>query len=151
MRTLLEVKAAYDEVDALIQRRLAEAIASGDATLEAEWSFRKDATDYAYFVVIFAQLERIVKAKFVEARDRRRQNLDWTQRRLWDADVFSGEKIPFSTVLAAVLDRQSAPYRSVISYYQERNRIAHGGLTASVGSIDVFVQDISLIVAHLRA
>lgn len=109
----------------------------------------RSVNDYAYFVVLFSQFERIVKAKFRDAVDRRRTNPDWLQRRGWDGDLFNTDRVPFSTQLAAVLDRERPEYRQVIAFYDQRNHIAHGGLTPSVGSVGAFVSEISVIVGRL--
>jgi len=149
MQELLRVKAAYDTVDALIQTQIAEALTRSDTASEARLESTRALNDYAYFVVLFSQFERIVKAKFKDAVDRRRNNPDWTQRRGWDYDLFNSDRVPFNTQIASVLDRKLPEYRQVITFYQQRNHIAHGGLSPIVGSVDVFVREITTIISRL--
>jgi len=151
MQDLLRIKASYDAIDALIQNRIGAALEAGDAGDEARWKNHQSQTDYAYFVVLFSHFERIVKAKFREALDIKRANPDWSQRRGWDSDYWNTDRLAFESQLAAVLDRRLPEYAQVLGFYRQRNHIAHGGLSPSVGSVDAFVAEIRTIVALLRA
>lgn len=151
MQNLLRVKTSYEAVDDLIQREIGNAVTANDTTTELAWAQRKDLNDYAFFVVLFAQFERIAKEKFRQARDTRTANVDWRQRRGWDGPLFSSDRAPFPDQLAAVLDRQTDEYRRIMRYYEDRNHVAHGGLTNQVASIDLLASDLQMIAALLRA
>jgi hypothetical protein len=152
MRQLLSVKAAYDEIDGLLQTKIGDALTKGRPADQKRWEERKELNDYAFYLVLFAQFERIAKEKFIAGRDRRKANPNWLHRRLWDADVFrDADRVGFTTRLAAVLDPTSPEYRLVKRYYEDRNHIAHGGLSNPIASIDVLVKELRLIVSKMRA
>jgi hypothetical protein len=151
MQNLLRVKAAYDEIDDLIQEKIGAAVSANDRAAEEAWEKRKELNDYSFFVVLFAQFERIAKEKFRQARDARVASADWGRRRGWDGPTFASPRVAFQDQLAAVLDRQANEYSRIIQYYQDRNHVAHGGLSNQIASIDVLAADLHTIATMLRA
>lgn len=152
MQNLPRVKAAYENIDDLVQKEIASAVSSADASREAKLIEAKQILDYAFFVLCFAQFERRVNEESEQARDRRASNPDWTRRRAWDLDAYaSPERVPFKDRVAMVMDRSEADYGRVLNDYAKRNHVAHGGLTEPIAALDQFIGELFVLATRLKA
>ena len=136
MQRLPDIKSAYDWFFKRYEEEVAERAAKNDIAGIDQMEARRDTLERGIFVLMFGQFERAVDAKFVEARDKRSTNPDWTQRRGWDLDVLKGDRVAFLTRLSLVMDRENTAYKQIVETYGVRNHCAHGGTTDPVGSID---------------
>jgi len=102
------------------------------------------------FVLMFGQFEKEVDSRFQRAVATRIANPDWTQRRGWDSPFISGNRVPFETKLAMVLDSRSPSFGKIRQTYETRNHCAHGGTTNPVGSIDSLAADLYRWQSELR-
>jgi len=119
---------------------------AGDQAAATAWEDRQRVLDYAFYVLLFAQLEALVNERFARARDTRCAAPAWPERRGWD--VYEGRKpgqIPFEIRLALVTDRRGDAYRRIQRYYALRNHVAHGGLQEPITSIDLFAEDLQAL------
>ncbi|QLH73015.1 hypothetical protein [Rhodopseudomonas palustris] len=150
MDKLPEIKASYDWFFARYQSETAERARSGDIAAIDRMELRRDILERAVFVLMFGQFEKAVNSKFEEAVNARITNPDWNSRRGWDTPSLRGNKVPFDTRLAMVLDSQSPSFRRVLQTYATRNHCAHGGTTNAVGSIDALEADLYRWQSELR-
>ena len=142
MQKLPEIKASYEWFMELYNKEVAILAQSNNLIGLTKLRDYLDFMERGYFVIMFAQFENAVNDKFESARQARITNVDWTQRRGWDADSLNGAKVPFETKLAMVMDKKKDPYGKVKQAYEKRNHCAHGGTTLAVGSIDSLENDL---------
>lgn len=88
------------------------------------WSSMRILNDQAYFVVIFAQFEDYVKKQCRKLIDRKKSAARWTARRIWDSVDL--DRLGFMKQVALLIDKATAEYGKVKSYYEVRCDIAHG-------------------------
>lgn len=150
MRDFERILDTYRALAGVIRQSLREAERREDPDAEAAWTERQRLLDYAYYVLLFAQLEASINEKFITTRDARCSSADWAARRGWD--IYEGRKagqIPFETRLALITDRRGDAYRRILIYYALRNHVAHGGLREPVRGINRFAEDLQALEAAL--
>lgn len=150
MRQLDQIKSAYDWMIDAINRDIAAALDNGDTAAVSRLTSSQDTLERGVYVLLFGQFENEVTATFEAARDKRKDNPDWSIRRGWDISAYGARSVKFETKLALVLDRKNDFYGSILNAYSTRNHCAHGGMTNPVGSIDDFVNDLRQWYAALK-
>jgi hypothetical protein len=150
MRQVPQIKAAYDWMIAAYQAEVSAAMATGNTNAVVRLEETRDALERGVFVTLFAQFESVVTDYFVQARNVRSANPDWTSRRGWDIPAYLDRRVPFETKLALVLDQRESSRAKVMQADSLRNHCAHGGSSEPVGSIDQFVNDLYTWQALLR-
>jgi hypothetical protein len=142
MQRLPEIKATYDWFFAHYKAEIAERTRQNDIPGIDQMEARRDILERGIFVLMFGQFERAVNSAFESAVNARATNPDWTRRRGWDVASLRGNRVPFETRLAMVLDSQSPSFPRILQTYATRNHCAHGGTTNAVGSIDALEADL---------
>jgi len=146
MRDFERVLDTFRETRTLMASQQQLAKRAGDQAAATAWEDRQRVLDYAFYVLLFAQLETLVNERFARARDTRCAASAWLERRGWD--VYEGRKpgqIPFEIRLALVTDRRGDAYRRIQRYYALRNHVAHEGLQEPITSIDLFAEDLQAL------
>jgi hypothetical protein len=150
MRDLPRILAVYAEIDALLERELAQ------SALPVQVEARQILNDQAYFLLIWGQFEIELNSRCREAVRSRRQSPDWQTRRAWDLynpedRRFSG--LSFEDRARLVLDAQEgrgSPFAITLKHYGIRNEIAHGKLLTTRVDVGAFVQDCYLVQTALH-
>jgi hypothetical protein len=150
MQKLPEIKAAYDWFFSCYQAEIAERARNNDIAGIDQMEIKRDVLERGIFVLMFGQFERAVTSTFEMAVNSRASNNDWTRRRGWDMALLKGNKVPFETKLAMVIDSHSPSFGRILQSYAVRNHCAHGGTTNPVGSIDSFEADLYRWQGELR-
>jgi hypothetical protein len=150
VRDVPRIKAAYDWLIRNYQAEVSQSLADGKPEAVDRLEGMRDTLERGVFVVLFGQFENEVDSCFVQARDNRAGNPDWTARRGWDVPAYADRRIPFETKLALVHDRAQASHGKILQTYGLRNHCAHGGTDQPVGSIDQLVDDLYSWQSQLR-
>ncbi len=131
MKLIPELLGCYGEIDNHLE---AERVSSGpDIARNKQIEQRQKINDQAYFVLCWGQLEAELNRSCREAIRKRSNNPDWTKRRAWDLynpDDKRHSGLSFEERVSLVLDKQDnsgGEWKLVMKYYEQRNRIAHGG------------------------
>ncbi len=131
MKHIPQLLGHYNAIDRYIESELqAEAL---DPGRKMQLEHRQEVNDHAYFVLCWGQLEAELNESCREAIRRRGNNADWIKRRAWDLYNPDDKRLSglrFEERVSLVLDKQdnsSGEWDMVMTYYAQRNRIAHGG------------------------
>jgi len=151
MKNLAQIGALYEEIDRGFDDEHQDALTVGDEASARRIEQKQLLNDQAYFVLCWGQLEAEIDEACRAAIRRRQSNATWELRRGFDfydpADRrLSG--LPFDRRVAIVLDREGAPSRpfaKVMSYYETRNKVAHGKLEAKRIDVSEVVADFYVI------
>lgn len=98
------------------------------------WAEIRDINDQAYFMMMFAQLEAMVRVAAKALVLARRNAAPGINRNAWK--MIDVKRISFMDKVALLTDKGGADYASVKAAYDRRNAIAHGNF-AAVGPITV--------------
>lgn len=136
MRSLQQIAALYDEINKSFDDQRLKAIADSDEAARQRIEQKQLLNDQAYFVICWGQLETEIDDACRGAIRQRQANTNWEMRRGFDfysPDERRLSGLTFDRRVAMVLDRgagSGSPFAKVMSYYETRNRIAHGKLEA---------------------
>jgi len=151
MQRLQEIKATYSWFFAHYEAETADLARTNDIAGIDRMEARRDILERGIFVLMFGQFEKAVSSAFDNALAARATNPDWNRRRGWDTSSLRGQKVPFETKLAMVLDSRSPSFGQITHAYATRNHCAHGGTTNAVGSIDALEADLYRWRGELRS
>ena len=131
MKHIPQLLGHYNAIDRYIESELqAEAL---DPGRKMQLEQRQEVNDHAYFALCWGQLEAELNESCREAIRRRANNVGWTKRRAWDLYNPDDKRLSglrFEERVSLVLDKQDSSggeWDMVMTYYAQRNRIAHGG------------------------
>jgi hypothetical protein len=156
MKSLQQIGALYEEIDAGYDAGLDNAVATGDATAARRTEQKQLINDQAYFVLCWGQLETEIDEACRTAIRRRKSNASWEMRRGFDFYNPDDNRIgglPFDRRAAIVLNCNGGPgsaFAKVMFYYETRNRIAHGKLEARRIDVSEVVADFYIIQSALQ-
>lgn len=150
MQKLPEIKSSYDWFFTSYEAEVRGLAQKNDIAAIERMEAKRDILERGVFVLMFGQFEKAVATAFDNALTSRASNPDWTHRRGWDTSSLAGNKVPFETKLAMVLDKRSSSFGQIVNTYGTRNHCAHGGTTNAVGSIDALEADLYRWQAELR-
>lgn len=131
MRLIPEFLGHYNAIDQLLELEL-QSIAS-DPKRKSQLEQRQEINDQAYFVLCWGHLETELNESCRSAIRKRQSNPDWTRRRAWDLydpDDKRLSGLSFEERVSLVLDKKDSiggEWKLVMTYYAQRNKIAHGG------------------------
>lgn len=119
-----------------------------DYDIVMPWVRLQELNDYAYYILIFAQLEEFISVEFLCLRD---QDFEYQKQQYGHID-FMGK-------VEAVFDRNTRIYKLIDAYYNIRNALAHGnvdqglfqkytGKTIGPISIDRLYRDVSDLIQY---
>lgn len=113
-------KAYYDSNDFFARKeRLARTRNSTDL-----WARKKQINDYAYFVLLFAQLEDYINEQCTKLINKKLTLGSWKNRRLWDE--ITVDRMHFMRRVALLTEKGHTLYNKADKYYRLRCEIAHG-------------------------
>ncbi len=156
MKSLQQIAALYEEIDKSFEDERLKAIGDADEPLRQRIEQKQLLSDQAYFVLCWGQLESEIDDACRATIRRRQSNSNWDMRRgfdFYDPDERRLSGLPFDRRVAIVLDRAAgsgSPYAKVISYYETRNKIAHGRLEAKRIDVAGVVADFYVIQGAIR-
>ena len=151
MKSLQQIGALYEEIDADFDAELDDAVASRDEAAVQRIEQKQLLNDQAYFVLCWGQLETEIDDACRAAIRKRKASKGWEKRRGFDfynPDDNRLSGLPFDRRVAIVLDRDGgpgSPFAKVMSYYETRNKIAHGKLEAKRIDVSAVVADFYVI------
>lgn len=149
MSIFLEIRGYYADTDAGFEAAEKQAFLTDDETaFDAAGEARKY-NDQAYFLYLFTRLEAEINTateKLLAARTD--LAVLWADRRVWQAWSHNQiQDIAFLSKAEVLTDKGRTDYAQIKHYYDERNKIAHGGVSASQFVIPNVAQTMAEIVA----
>jgi hypothetical protein len=151
MKSLSQIEALYDEINQTFDTQRQQALTAGDNATAQRIEQKQLLNDQAYFVLCWGQLETEIDDACRATIRRRRSNASWDMRRgfdFYDPDDKRLSGLQFDRRVAIVLDRDGKPgrpYAKVMSYYEVRNKIAHGNLEAKRIDVTEVIADFYVI------
>ncbi|NJL50862.1 MAG: hypothetical protein HC909_04245 [Blastochloris sp.] len=151
MKALELIKALYEAIDQGFNGERLEALHLGNEAAARHIEQKQLLNDQAYFVLCWGQLEAEIDDACRTAIRRRQSNASWDMRRgfdIYDPNDKRLSGLPFDRRVAIVLDRggdPGRPYAKVMSYYEMRNKIAHGRLEATRIDLTEVIADFYII------
>ena len=143
MSALSHIRRAYLESNARIQEK--ESAARAPQSRDS-WSHLRNLNDQAYFMMLFAHFEDLLKQTAANLVQRRRLGAAGAaNRRAWH--MIRSERLSLMDNVALLTQKGGTDYNAVDALHQIRNKIAHGSF-ASVRPIsiaDVYSQLTQLI------
>ncbi|MCO7227741.1 hypothetical protein NH398_00635 [Halomonas sp. CnH100-B] len=124
-----ELEGQYNEIDKKYAIIEFEAASRGWRKKEEKYKRKRELNDQAYFLFMFTRLEYRIRDESSQLiKSKQNSIISWKQRAAWDI-LPDGAKddMPFKKRLTLLLEKGSSDYNLVVSYYKERNSIAHGG------------------------
>jgi hypothetical protein len=156
MKSLSQIAALYGEIDGCFEDQRLRAIADGDQAARQRIEEKQLLNDHAYFILCWGQLETEVDDASRAAIRRRQSSANWEMRRgfdFYDPDDRRLSGLPFERRAALVLDRAGDPsgsFAKLMSYYETRNRIAHGRVEAKRIDVLAVVADFYVIQSAIK-
>ncbi len=143
MSILQELEKQYFEIDNQYAVKEFEAHSKGFNKKEDYWKRKRELNDHAYFLFLFTRLEEHIKTNSIDLITGKQSSIShWKTRAIWD--ITERDKLYFKKRVALLTERGRSDYNQIISYYDLRNDIAHGGtvtnITTSVDMSDVFTK-----------
>ena len=130
MNIIDELDAQYNDIDNEYSAIEFKAISKRWQKKESKYRRKRELNDQAYFLFMFSRLEDKIRNESSALIARKKKLLtSWKQRVAWDIlpESSSDERFAFKNRLALLTQKGKKDYNLVISYYKERNSIAHGG------------------------
>jgi len=147
MTSLQQIVSLYEEMDARFNAERDAAMATADEDAVQRIERHQLLNDQAYFVLCWGQFETEIDEACRAAIRKRRESKSWEERRGFDfynPDDKRLSGLTFDRRVVIVLDRLGGPgsqYARMMSYYEMRNRIAHGNLAATRILVSAVVAD----------
>lgn len=149
MKDFSDIVGGFKAIREDLRSRWVDAGASGRESAE-RWIV---INDWAYFSLLFAQLEAEVNRRCADLIRHKRGQADWAERRAWDILDHREDRIrsiSFLNRVALLTDSRGPVYKRVQELYQARNRIAHGELPAETLDVAEIAKDIQDIAEQLK-
>lgn len=131
MKRIPEFLGHYNAIDGYLESQLQ--LQANNPGQKTRLTRRQVVNDQAYFVLCWGQLEAELDELCRKAIRKRKNNADWMKRRAWDLynpDDKRLSGLSFEERVSLVLDKQDnsgGEWKMVMTYYAQRNNIAHGG------------------------
>ena len=154
MRSLPELVALYEEIDAGLEKERTEN--ATDTAAQDKIEAKQRLNDQAWLVLCWGQLETEIDAVCREAIRKRRDHAQWNIRRGWDLynpDDKRLSGLSFEDRATLVLDRQAdngSLWTKLMRYCALRNRVAHGKLRSTRTDVSEAMKDFYEISGALR-
>lgn len=151
MNALQRIGALYEEIDFGFDAQRNAALAAGNEPEVQRIEQKQLLNDQAHFVLCWGQLETELDEACRAAIRKRKASTSWEERRGFDFYNPSDKRLSglqFYRRAAIVLDSnegQGGTYAKVMSYYEIRNKIAHGRLEATRIDVSAVVADFYVI------
>ena len=121
-----ELEAQYSEIDNQYSSIELDARSKGYPEKELQYRRKRKLNDQAYFLFMFTRLEDKIRQQSSALISKKQASISsWEERAVWD--MLSSDNIHFKKRLMLLFEKGRNDYELIISYYKERNSIAHGG------------------------
>lgn len=123
------------------------------ASRQAQWDRRIKLNGYAYFVLLFSQLEDHINSQCRRLITRKKSATSWRARRSWDwLQPDEVDRIVFMKRVTLLTEKGATNYNRIHEYYRIRCKIAHGDIaTERTIAIPLVFSDIRSLFRQLRA
>ena len=135
MSIFSELEAQYNDIDNEYSLVEFEALTKGWQKKEAKYRRKRELNDQAYFLFMFSRLEDRIRQESSRLITKKQSSItSWKQRSVWDMlPNGASDEMPFKKRLILLVEKGQSDYNLVVTYYKERNSIAHGGnFTSSI-------------------
>ncbi len=155
MKSLQQIGALYEEIDGGFDAEFDDAVDTGNEAAAQRIEQKQLLNDQAYFVLCWGQIETEIDDACRAAIRNRKASKSWEKRRGFDFYNPEDKRLsglPFDRRVTIGLDLDggpSSPYAKVVSYYEVRNKIAHGKLEAKRFDVSAVVADFYVIQSAL--
>jgi len=124
-----ELAKQYYEIDRQYLKREMIARSRGLSRCERHYQSRRRANDHAYFLLMFTRLEGYIRHESAELiRKMKDSVLPFREKAAWGILPHEpDDRIWFMNRVALLTPKGEKDYNTVVTYYKERNSIAHGG------------------------
>lgn len=148
-----ELEEQYNNIDNEYSSIEFEATSKGWVNKEFQYQRKRELNDQAYFLFMFTRLEyRIREQSSVLITKKQCSIQSWKQRASWDILPSSArDSIPFKKRLALLIEKGSQDYNLILSYYTERNSIAHGGNFISSINMPLVISELKRLYRAVKA
>lgn len=141
MNIIEELEEVYQEINNSYSREEFEARSRGYNRKEERIQYKRYLNDHSYFLLAFTRLERKIKKVGSELIENKSNNLtSWSYKRVWEIlkkhDNNSG--MHFMDYVELLTVKGHTDYNLINDYYEDRNKVAHGGTLDSINMNDAF-------------
>ncbi len=144
-----ELEKIYTEIDSTYAGIEIAARARGHYKKEAAQLKKRELNDHAYFLFMFTRLEDRVRELSDELIDNKMATLsNWKDRRAWE--VFDKKSLNFMNRVALLTLKGGPDYNLIKQYYDQRNKIGHGGGFTIAISMPTVVADMKRLFKSLK-
>lgn len=107
-----------------------QAFLNGDEPLFDKAGEMRKRNDQAYFLYLFTRFEAEINDAVAIVRDNRTHpSIAWPERRMWETlNKRELKDVAFLTRVEILMDKSRHQYQTIKSYYDGRNKVAHGGV-----------------------
>jgi len=125
-----ELEKLYSEIDSFFAAKEFVAYSKGHFKEEAKCSNKRQLNDQSYFLFMFSRFEDRVREMSNKLIDNKIANLsDWNIKRTWE--IINKQKnrdaLHFMDRVSLLTTKGQADYNLINQYFEQRNKIAHGG------------------------
>ena len=147
-----ELDNQYNEIDQFYSALEFKAASRRWLRKEQHYKRQRKINDQAYFLFMFSRLEDRIREESAQLiRSKQSAIASWKQRAPWDllpdqpdADLY------FKSRLGLLCCRTSRDFNLVVTYYKERNAIAHGGVFTNPISMPTVILDMKRLYRILK-
>lgn len=152
MKELSFAHELHARLDGEYATKLFRAVARSHTKAIARYTELRRINDGAYFLIIFGSFERYITDRADLAVKARTNKPLYHQRRAWET-LLNGSKLqtPFLNRVRVLLDQQQTEFSKIKDYYEVRNDLAHGGVTAKIFSIPTVVMDLKAAIKEMKS
>ncbi|MCX7046202.1 MAG: hypothetical protein NTX50_12045 [Candidatus Sumerlaeota bacterium] len=121
MSYIRHIYAAYLHSDAAFDEQEARAHST---QRKEQWTRKRELNNYAYFILLFTQLEDHINEECRKLIVRKSAAGTWRGKRLWDSIEL--ENLNFKQRVALLAEKGGTDFNKITEYYKVRCEIAHG-------------------------
>lgn len=137
-----DIATLYFSIDADLLNKELECRIRRYTRKEAEFQNRRALNDMAYFLFLFTRFEDRVNLRATQLIAKKKTTI-WSQKRAWEIldKNHKAERLFFMDKVALLTEKGNQDYNLINSYYDQRNRIAHGKTFTVAIDIGTVLQD----------
>lgn len=130
MSVFLEIASYYAVADSAFAAAEQKAFQSNDDVAFDQAVLARNHNDQAYFLYLFSRFEAGVNASSEALlATKLASTATWPERRIWQAWARGAvSDIAFLSKVEVLTDKGRQDYAAIKEYYDDRNKIAHGGV-----------------------
>lgn len=153
MRIFDELEAQYNDINTEYSSIEFDSISKGWHIKEKKYRRKRELNDQAYFLFMFSRLEDRIRQESANLIVKKKSSISsWKQRASWDMLPNSArDEMPFKRRLMLLVEKGRSDYNIVVTYYRERNSIAHGGDFTSPISMPTVILEFKRLYRVIKA